>query len=278
MRVTKLSEHIGAEVTQVDLSSPIDAETRRRLNAAVVDHVALVIRDQKLTPAQFLEVVKLFGTPMPQNNPQFAVPDVPLVSRLSNFNQDSTGKRVKVGSSWHTDHTNHEYPPKYTILYAVELPDSGGDTRVCNTRAGYAALPEPLKRRLRGMKTVNVRVGSAVTDAHNTVAIEAQAALKPAPVLQPLVRTNPENGTQALYFNPNKTENVVGMSPEESQVLLHDLISRVLRPEFIYRHRWRLGDVFLWDNRAALHQAGTDYDSAQHRLMYRSLVRGELPQ
>jgi taurine dioxygenase len=106
---------------------------------------------------------------------------------------------------------------------------------------------------------------------------EAQAERKPEPVLQPLVRTNPDNGTKALYFHPVKTENIVGMDAQASQALLNDLLERSVRDEFIYRHQWRQGDMLLWDNRAAMHRASFDYDPNEHRLLYRVLVRGELP-
>src|SRR6185503_17851140 len=158
---TPLSEHIGAEVTGVDLTKPIDDETRRALNAAVVQHVALVIRDQDFTPEQYLAAITNFGEPMEQHFTQYALPGCPLVHEVSNRHIDKSGKRVKHGAGWHTDHTNHVRPPKYTSLYAVALPSSGGDTAVVNMRAGYEALPGPMREKLQGMKTVNVFQGSA---------------------------------------------------------------------------------------------------------------------
>jgi taurine dioxygenase len=276
MEVTRLSEHIGAEVTGLDLREPVDAETRRRLNAAVVEHVALVVRSQQFTPEQYLAAVSLFGEPMDQHFTQYALPQCPLVHEVSNRHTDKSGKRVKHGADWHTDHTNHVRPPKYTSLYAVALPSAGGDTSVVNMRAGYEALPNELKRRLAGMKTVNVFQGSA-SARYSGQSAEAQAERKPQPVLQPLVRTNPENGAKALYFHPVKTENIVGMDAAQSQTLLKDLLERSVRPEFIYRHKWRKGDMLIWDNRAAMHRAHFDYDPGEYRLLYRVIVRGELP-
>jgi taurine dioxygenase len=276
MKVTRLGEHIGAEVTGIDLRLPVDVETRRSLNAAAVDNVALVIRDQDFSPEQYLAAVSLFGEPMEQHFTQYALPGCPLVHEVSNRHTDKTGKRVKHGAGWHTDHTNHLRPPKYTCLYAVSLPSSGGDTAVVNMRAGYEALPEEIRQKIQGMKTVNVFQGSAAATYSGTSA-EAQAERKPEPVLQPLVRTNPDNGTRALYFHPVKTENIVGMDPAASQSLLNDLLERSVRDEFIYRHKWRKGDMLLWDNRAAMHRAHFDYDPNEYRLLYRVLVRGELP-
>jgi taurine dioxygenase len=276
MQVTKLTAHIGAEVHGVDLRNPIDEETRARLNAAVVDNVALVIRDQTFTPEQYLAAVALFGEPMEQHFTQYALPGCPMVHEVSNRHTDKSGKRVKHGAGWHTDHTNHVRPPKYTCLYAVSLPSSGGDTAVVSMRAGYEALPDAMKEKIRGMKTVNVFQGSA-SARYSGQSADAQAERKPEPVLQPLVRTNPDNGTKALYFHPVKTENIVGMDPQTSQALLDDLLERSVRDEFTYRHKWRKGDMLLWDNRAAMHRAHFDYDPNEYRLLYRVLVRGEVP-
>jgi taurine dioxygenase len=276
MQITKLSPHIGAEVTGIDLRQPVDAETRHSLNAAVVENVALVIRDQDFTPEQYLAAVSLFGEPMEQHFTQYALPNCPLVHEVSNRHQDKSGKRVKHGAGWHTDHTNHVRPPKYTSLFAVALPSKGGDTAVVNMRAGYESLPDDIKHKVQGMKTVNVFQGSA-SAIYSGQSADAQTERKPEPVLQPLVRTNPDNGMKALYFHPVKTENIVGMSAVESQALLSDLIERTVRDEFIYRHQWRKGDWLIWDNRAAMHRAHFDYDPEEYRLLYRVLVRGELP-
>ena len=276
MKLNQLSKHIAAEVTDIDLREPIDEDTRARLHAAAVDHVALVVRDQRFTPQQYLAAVSLFGEPMEQHFTQYALPDCPLVHEVSNRHTDKSGKRVKHGAGWHTDHTNHVRPPKFTSLYAVSLPSSGGDTAVVNMRAGYEALPDEIKRKIEAMKTVNVFQGSA-SARYSGQSADAQDERKPEPVLQPLVRTNPDNGTRALYFHPVKTENIVGMAAAESQALLDDLLERAIRPEFTYRHKWRKGDMLIWDNRAAMHRAYFDYDPAEYRLLYRVLVRGEVP-
>lgn len=276
MTIRKLTPHIGAEVSGIDLTRPVDVATRRALNEALVEHIALVIRGQHFAPPQFVDAVALFGDPMDQDSPQHAVPGAPLLRKVSNRNVTKSGQKAALVDKWHTDHTNHVYPPKYTALYAVELPDAGGGTSVVNMRAGYESLPEAMKQRIEGMQTVNVRLGSAVKEI-NPDSAEAQAELKPPPVLQPLVRTHPDNGTKALYFHTKKTENIVGMTPEASQAFLDELLALAARPEYAYTHPWKLGDMFIWDNRACLHMANYDYDQSQHRLLYRALVRGELP-
>ena len=130
MKITKIKEHIGAEVTGIDLREPIDEETRRRLYDAAVDNVALVIRGQKFDAAQYQAAAELFGELMEDQNRRYLVDGLPLVSVLSNRHKDSQGNPAKVGknATWHTDHTNQERPPKFTMLYPVALPEKGGGT------------------------------------------------------------------------------------------------------------------------------------------------------
>ncbi len=279
MQVTKLSEHIGAEVTGIDLTQPVDSVTRQRLNRAVVEHVALVIRDQRFTAPQFAAAAALFGELMEQEAEEDRLPGVPCVGVLSSRKLGHDGNIRKVGPKWHTDHTSYLRPPKYTTLYPVELPRSGGGTSVVNMRAAYAALPDAVKRRIDPLITANVIVSSAVTHA-STARLALQKELNPEPVLQPLVRTHPDTGAKAIYFSQNRVENIVGMTPQDSQVLLQELLDTAVRPAFVYSHTWRLGDMLIWDNRASMHKANYDYDPtdpSQRRYMYRILVLGERP-
>lgn len=278
MKITKISPNIGAEVTGIDLTRPIGEETRQVLVDALVENVALVFRSQQFTAAQFLAAVEIFGEAMPQVDPEFSHPDVPLVLILSNRQKTKSGAPQKVGKpKWHTDQTHYERPPKFTALYPVELPSRGGGTSVANTRAGFEALPESVKQQIINMKTLNVRMSSAVKRSGPSSASEDQAKNKPTPVVQPLVRTHPDTGKKAVYFHPSKVENIVGMTPEDSQEFLAKLTDQVIRDEFVYTHQWRMGDMLIWDNRSALHKAGSDYDPNEHRMLYRAIVRGERP-
>ena len=282
LTITPLSAHIGAEVTGVDLARPVDARTVAQLNDALVDHVCLVIRDQRFTPAQYQAACELFGELMEDQDRKYLVPGFPLISVLSNRLKDSAGKPAKVAANatWHTDHTNQERPPKYTCLYAIELPDSGGGTAVCNMRAAYEALPEELRRRLDGMQTANTLISSARAANANPDIVAAQREAEAAglqPTIHPLVRTHPERGSRAIWFHQAKTEAIVGMSPADTQSFLTELLEQAIRPEFTYLHEWRLGDMLMIDNRSAMHRAGFDYDKSQHRHLHRVLVRGDRP-
>jgi taurine dioxygenase len=279
LKITKIKEHIGAEVTGVDLSRPVDEATRQRLYDAAVDNVALVIRDQKLTAAQYQAAAELFGDLMEDQNRLYLVDGLPLVSVLDNRQKNSKGGPAKVGTNatWHTDHTNQERPPKFTMLYPVALPDRGGGTGLCNMRAAYEALPQAWKDRITDMKTENTLISSARFKISNPDVLKAQQEAKVPPTIQPLVRTHPDRGSKAIWFHKSKTERIVGMEPEETQDFLEKLLEVAIKPEFTYVHEYKLGDMLIIDNRSAMHKAGFDFDHSQHRRLYRILVRGDRP-
>lgn len=279
MNIRKIKDHIGAEVTGIDLRKPIDEATRTRLYDALVDNVALVVRDQEFTAAEYQAAAGLFGELMEDQNRRYLVDDLPLVSVLSNRHKDSQGKTAKVAknATWHTDHTNQEFPPKFTMLYPVALPDSGGGTSICNMRAAYEALPEDLQQRIAGMKTANTLISSARMDQGNPDIVRDQQGLEGGPRIQPLVRTHPERGTKAIWFHKGKTETILGMEPAETQEFLAELLETAIRPEFVYVHTYKPGDMLIVDNRSAMHKAGFDYDHSQHRMLYRILVKGDRP-
>src|SRR5262249_3251684 len=163
MQITKVKEHIGAIVTGVDLARPVDGPTPKRLYDAAVEDVVLVIRGQAhLAPAQIQAAGEMFGELMEDQNRRYLVDGFPLISVLDNFQTDSQGNPAKVGknSTWHTDHTNQERPPKFTMLYAVAVPDKGGATHRCNPPAAYEGLPQELKRKITRMKTENTPINS----------------------------------------------------------------------------------------------------------------------
>src|SRR6266446_3932269 len=206
LRITPLHPSLGAEVAGVDLSAPIDEPTRQELNRALADHLALVFRDQSLTPAQYLAAASAFGPPMEQHYSQHNMPDFPLIGLIWHRNGQQPAER------WHTDHTNREHPPAATILYGVEIPSAGGGTSVASMRAAYLALPEIERRRLESLTTFNG------LDGHDDT-----------------------------------------------------------RPEVVYHHAWRRGDVLVIDDRATMHRAHGDYDRSQSRVLWRIIVEGDRP-
>jgi taurine dioxygenase len=272
--ITKLSPHTGAEVRGVDLREPVDAATRARLNRAFVEHSVLVIRDQKLTPAQLLAAVELFGEVFPQHNTKFALPECPMIHYISNQDRYPDGKRYIPGSGYHTDHSNAVAPPKATVLHAVQLPDRGGDTQYVNMHAAYEGLSDAVKARIAGRKAIHV-YQSRYSD-RKLLALPDTATV-PDAVAHPLVRTHPESGRKAIYLNPIRTEGIVDMDDAEGLPLLDELLAHAVQEKYQYRHRWQPGDVVMWDNRCLLHKANADYDMDQMRYLYRVMLKGDAP-
>ena len=263
--ITSLHPSLGAEITGVDLSKPVDQATREALARALADHLALVFRDQTLTPTQYLAAASVFGPPMEQHYSQHNMPDLPLVGLIWHRN----GQRP--AEQWHTDHTNRERPPAATILYGVEIPSAGGATSVANMRAAYQALPDEERRRMESLTTLNS------LDSDHTDTRQADRDKYGAPVEHPMVRTHPVHGSRAVYFHITKATHISGMTPEASRAYMAGLLDRMIRPEIVYRHAWRKGDVLVIDNRATMHRAHGDYDRSESRVLWRVIVEGDRP-
>jgi alpha-ketoglutarate-dependent taurine dioxygenase len=264
-QLTRLHSSLGAEVAGVDLARPFDASTRETLSAALAEHLALVFRHQTLTPVQYLAAASAFGPPMEQHYSQHNMPDFPLIGLIWHRN----GQRP--AEQWHTDHTNRERPPAATILYGVEIPSAGGGTSVANMRAAYAALPADERRRLDGLTTFNS------LDRGRTDTRAEDEDKYGTPIEHPMVRTHPVHGSRAVYFHVSKATHIAGMTPEASRAYMADLLERMIRPEIVYHHVWRKGDVLVIDDRATMHRAHGDYDRAESRILWRIIVEGDRP-
>jgi len=264
LQITPLHPSLGALVAGVDLSAPLDAATRQALNRALADHLALVFRDQSLTPAQYLSAASVFGPPMEQHYSQHNMPDHPLIGLIWHRNGQQPAEK------WHTDHTNRERPPAATILYGVEIPSAGGGTSVASMRAAYLALPEDERRRLEGLTSFNGLDGKDDTRPEDREKYGT-------PVEHPMVRTHPVHGSRAVYFHISKATHISGMTPEASRAYMSALLDRMIRPEIVYHHAWRKGDVLVIDDRATMHRAHGDYDRSQSRVLWRVIVEGDRP-
>lgn len=276
--ITRLSAHTGAEVLGVDLAQPLRLAVRRELARAFTRHSVLVIRDQGLDAPQFLAAMQNFGEIFPQHNPRFAVPECPLVHYISNQDKLEDGRVYIPGEGYHTDHSNDAIPPKATALHAVKLPARGGDTQFVNMHEAYKALPEPMQRRIVGRMARHVYQSRFSERKLPQLAGERRKTIGTASVLHPLVRTHPESGRKAIYINPIRVEEIVGMETGEALALLDELLAHSTQPRFEYRHKWKTGDVVIWDNRCLLHKANGDYPVTQVRYLYRLMLTGEKPE
>ncbi|MEJ0020539.1 MAG: TauD/TfdA family dioxygenase [Acetobacteraceae bacterium] len=265
LSIRSLHPSLGAEVSGIDLGAPIDAPTREALSRALAEHLALVFHDQTLTADQYLAAAQVFGPPMRQHYSQHNMPGFPDIGLVWHRNGQRPAER------WHTDHTNRERPPAATMLYGVEIPTAGGGTSVANMRAAYDALPGEERARLATLSTVNS------LDEDHTDTREEDREKYGVPIVHPMVRTHPVHGSRAVYFHVTKALCIEGMTPDASKAYMNDLLERMIRPEVVYHHEWRKGDVLVIDDRATMHRAHGDYDRSQSRVLWRIIVEGDRP-
>ncbi len=282
MEVRTLDAAMGAEITGIDLRALSD-DTFEKIRDAFLTHQVIAIRDQVLSPADQLAFSRRFGALEDQLNAHYTVPDFPEVLVLSNDVKD--GKPVGLidgGDFWHSDSSHRPFPSMATILYAVKNPNEGGDTEFANMHAAYEALPAAMKTRIATLKGIhavsklkNKRVTVSPRRPDGKDFYERQKSLPDQ--IWPLVRTHPATGRKTLYVSPRFTIGIEGMGEDEADTILDALFAHQIRPEFVYRHRWRDRDLVMWDNRSVIHQAAGGYVYPDTRTMYRTVVAGDRP-
>ena len=271
--IRPLSEVAGSEIIGLNLSKPLDAETRQTLDRALADRGVLVFRNQSLDPASFKAAISNFGEIMPQQVTNFSLPEDPEVGIISNRDTDEPGGKVIVrGAQFHTDHSNYVEPPRATALCAVNIPQSGGDTEFVNVQAAYAALPEEMKKKVESLRSLHTYQSSRSPRPMAKLSPEERAKIQET--LQPIAPTHPVNGRKGLYLNTGRMEGIEGMEVDAGFDLINRLMEHATKPEFEYRHKWRQGDLVIWDNYTVLHKANGDVPPDQLRYLYRLMVKG----
>jgi taurine dioxygenase len=262
-----LSPAGGVRILGADLSAPLSPALREAIRAAFLRHHVVVFPAQRLSREQQFAFTASFGE-VERHEARGAQGKRHGVAHVL-ANLDEHGNPVARSSPagndhWHTDKPYRPAPPLLTTLYAVELPPAGGDTEFANTALAYAALPEATKRRIAGLRVVfSPRF---VTDPQRRTMMD-----------HPLVRTHPETGRQALYLG-NHAIGILGMPAAEGTALLDALLEHATQRQFVYTHRWSVGDLVMWDNRCLLHRAVANFDRSRHRrIMHRNIVRGTVP-
>lgn len=294
--IRKSGQALGAEISGVDLSQQLDEETFGAIADAFFEHQVVVFRDQRLTPAQQVAFTRRFGGLEHHVRKEHCLEGYPEILVVSNV-LDERGRAIGVqdaGRFWHSDLSYKRLPSLLSALYALEVPVKDGvvlgATGFASTTAAYEALPEDLKRRLQGLRNIhsyrfyrgkNVQAqkdeqarGGRTVQEH--APSEAQLSSVPD-VEMPIVRTHPVTGRKGLFVNEAHTSRIVGLAEEEGAALLVQLCAHIVKPEFRYEHRWRAGDLLMWDNVAVQHRACFDYDLPLRRVMHRTTVRGGAP-
>ena len=274
MQVKKLAYALGAEITGVDLTRPLDDATIQAIRAAWLEHLVLLIRHQDITPEQHIAFSRRFGDLEVHPNKYNHHQDYPEIYVVTNkMVGDRPSDTRYVGRRWHSDGAYKLKPSMGSLLFSRELPPVGGNTLFTNMYLAYEALSPKLREVLDKLYALNDR-GAAQNNGYvDPVRVAERLKLTP-PVINPVVRVHPETGRKALYINENVTTCFENMTPEESRPLLEFLFAHSVRQEFIYRHQWQVHDLLMWDNRCTMHLAPPDYDQTQPRYMMRTTIAG----
>ena len=268
---------LGAEVRGIDLRR-LEEAAFARVVQAWHDHSVVLVRDQRLNDQELIAFSHRLGdldwAPIQETGRRFVegLPEIYIVSNVK-VNGEPIGSLGDGEAVWHTDMSYLDVPPKASMLYALEVPPTGGNTSFCSMYGVYEALPPPLKERIAGLKikhdgTYNsggfVRQGVTPTDD----------PLTSPGAIHPLVCRHPDTGRRMLYLGRRRNAYLVGLGLAESEALLNKLWAFVDRSEFAWEHVWRVGDLVLWDNRCTMHRRDA-FDPNSRRIMHRTQVKGE---
>jgi len=272
IRVEPISSHVGAEISGVDLARPIAADVFAEIHRAFGQHGVVFFRDQDLTPEQHVAIAERFA-PIDINRFFAAVPGYPMIAEVRKEPEQTRN----IGGGWHTDHSYDQVPALGSMLYAREVPQTGGDTLFASMYAAYDALSDGLKAMLEGLSACHSsrHVFGPGGRAHqgDLAGRIGNPELATQDAVHPVVIRHPETGRKALYVNPGFTLRFEGWTEDESRPLLQYLYQHAVRPEFTCRFHWRVGSLALWDNRSTWHFAVNDYHG-ERRLLHRITIQG----
>jgi taurine dioxygenase len=276
-RIAPTGRALAAEIEGVDLRD-IDADRFRTLHRAWLDNLVLLIRGQTLSDADLIAFSRRLGdldeAPIQESGQRFVdgLPELYVVSNVVE-NGEPIGSLGNGEAVWHTDMSYIEQPPKASILYALEVPETGGDTSFINMYAVYDALPDVLKQRIAGLRVKHDGTYNSGGFLRQGVLATDDPRRSPG-ALHPLAYTHPETGRIALYLGRRRNAYIDGLPLDESEALLDALWSYVDGDRFGWTHAWQRGDVVLWDNRCTMHRRDA-FDAGARRILHRTQIKGE---
>jgi taurine dioxygenase len=274
--VVPLTKHIGAEIRGLDLREKPDDQTVKAIYQAWLDHLVLILPEQKLSQEDLIRATGFFGmlgkiSRPPKYFPKGYSSVLPGIMMISNIreNGEPIGALPDGEMMFHHDMIHAEVPSKATLLYSIEIPSAGGNTLFASGYAAYETLDPAIRSRLEGKKALHhYNYGSTIRGDNRGVEAFAEQ-------VHPVFRTHEDTGKKAVYVNRLMTVKVLDMPEDESARLLNAVYDHAEKPEFVYEHAWRVGDLLLWDNRCSSH-ARTDFPSTERRLMFRTTVDGNV--
>lgn len=278
--ITPLAPALGAEVRGLDLNEPLNELRKNQIVEAYRRHHLVAFRDQTLSKTAQIAFSRQLGEfELPVNKDYLGIdfPELHVVNNLGPEGRPQSLEDIdnKGNYFWHTDASYMQKPSSLTLLYAVTLPKSGGDTMFANLTAAYAELPSSKKTRIDKLRVVHSWEQSRI-NSNSRLATDEEKRKAP-PVTHPLVRTHPETGARTLYLG-NHTSHIEGLPIDEGRDLLAELLAHATQPRFVYRHKWLPGDLVMWDNRCLVHKATTDFNMAtEPRILHRTVLQGTVP-
>ena len=272
-----LTDAVGAEIRGLDVAGDPEPATIVAIRAALSRHGVVVFRDQSLDAPGLAAFSRRFGRLAHSGNQRYSAPDAADVMLVGNLVVDGEWKSMFTNGmeDWHVDQIYKQTPNTGTLLYAVEVPPVGGDTLFAGMSAAWDALDEATRARIAPLEAVytfeqldaTLRAQDPTRPPLTAEIIEAHP-----PAIHPLVRVHPESGRKSLCISPEVMSHIVGMDRDGSLALARSLARHALEERFIYRHRWRAGDLVMWDNRCTMHTA-TVFDANRYRrLLYRTII------
>ena len=276
METKPLAPGFGLETSAVDASRPLSTAEFAELEQTFFRGQLLVLRDQRLTPQQYLAFARRFGPPEPHVIDQFHHPEESNILILSN--RKKNGQPIGLadaGTYFHTDYSYLQVPARATMLYSIEVPKAGGHTLFANQYVAYDELSDAMKRRIAPMIAVHHYGNRKVADEMSRVAAspltDEQKAKMPL-ITHPLVRPHPVTGRKALYAVSGSSYGIVGMPEDEAVALLDELAAHATQPKYMISYPYRVGDVVIWDNASLLHSA-TLTDPDDPRTLWRITIK-----
>jgi taurine dioxygenase len=286
--VRPLGRHIGADIDGVDLGA-LDDHAFRAISGAWADHLVLRFRGQSLTDLDLMDFsrrigaldrvpIRAAGVPA-TDDPRLAIaPDaLAYVSVISNARIDgkAIGSLGNYESHWHTDMSYNDIPPMASVLYAIEVPPTGGDTSFASMYAAYETLDQETKQRVEGFTCVHDASRNSVGELRRGF-VEIADPSETVGARHPIVRTHPVTGRTCLFLGRRRGGYIPELAVAESDALLDRLWAHATQPEFCWTQVWRPGDVMMWDNRCALHRRD-EFDDRYERIMHRTQIQGDRP-
>jgi alpha-ketoglutarate-dependent 2,4-dichlorophenoxyacetate dioxygenase len=280
MIIESIHAEFGVRISGVDLSRPLDDEEFARIDLAINQYSLLLFENQQMNDDRHLEFSRRFGQLEEEHVSYYSSGEVTYIGHIGNIDADGnmiSARQIKSSTGnemWHSDSSFREIPAMYSILCAYEVPAEAGETEFASARSAYQRLDQAIRDRIDGRVGIHDYIYSRTKVGEDAVTQGQRTYMHP--VRQRLVRQNPVTGEKNVFVGSH-VKQIEGMADDEAKALIEQLIKEIARPQSVYRHRWRAGDVVIWDNRCTLHR-GCGYDDEKYRRrMHQTRVRGICP-